>query len=147
MELTYNETRALQAMRAPGGLTAEQARERWPACGTQPFRTLVRMGLAAHGGDVFEITQAGRAACPYRNELLAAMPAQPQEENMPQGKTVLTRYAVAFPSDLHDSIESAITKAAESYDNDTLKEAIVIACTPLGGIEVRPVFIPAEAAQ
>lgn len=55
-------------------------------------------------------------------------------------------YAVAFPSDFHDSIDGAITRAVECYDSDTLKAAVVIACTPLGAIDVRPVFVPTDAA-
>ncbi len=55
-------------------------------------------------------------------------------------------YAVAFASDFHDSIESAVSRAAECYDSDSLKTAVVIACSPLGGIDVRPMFVSREAA-
>jgi|GEM_PF-3915428 len=55
------------------------------------------------------------------------------------------RYAVAFPSDFHGSVDSAIAAAFENYESDSLKHAVIVACTPLGRIEVRPVFIP-EAA-
>jgi len=55
------------------------------------------------------------------------------------------RYAVAFPSDFHGSVESAIAQAYRNYEGEDLKAAVIIACTPLGRIEVRPVFVP-EAA-
>jgi hypothetical protein len=55
------------------------------------------------------------------------------------------RYAVAFPSDFHGSIESAIAQATRDYESDSLKQAVIIACTPLGRIEVRPVFVPVAA--
>ncbi len=55
-----------------------------------------------------------------------------------------TRYAVAFPYDFHDTIESAIAHAAESYDSSSLPYAAVIACTLLGSIAVRPTFVPLE---
>jgi hypothetical protein len=52
------------------------------------------------------------------------------------------RYAVAFPSDFHGSVDSAVAAAFENYESDSLKHAVIIACTPLGRIEVRPVFVP-----
>lgn len=87
MALTANEIRALQALRAPGGMTAEQAWERWPGTGTNPFHGLLRRGLIARDGGIFTITAAGRAACPFVNPLLARTPAEPKEQTpMPRNK-------------------------------------------------------------
>ena len=55
-----------------------------------------------------------------------------------------TRYAVAFPSEFHRTIESAIAQAASNYDSSSFADAVVIACTPLGSIAVRPTFVPLE---
>ena len=55
------------------------------------------------------------------------------------------RYAVAFAGDFYPSIEAAIAVAVEEHDPESLKGAVVIACTPVGAIEFRPVFVPAEA--
>jgi hypothetical protein len=55
------------------------------------------------------------------------------------------RYAVAFPSDFHGSIDAAIAQATRDYEGGDLRNAVIIACTPLGRIEVRPVFVPVAA--
>lgn len=84
MALDAVETRALRALRAPGGMTAGQAWERWPTYGTKPLHALVRAGLAANDGERFTITEAGRAACPFANPILAARAAgKPKEAIMP----------------------------------------------------------------
>lgn len=67
--------KALQALRA-GGMTSAEASERWPTYGTNYFNELRRLGLVAHDGETWTLTAAGRAACPYRNPLLAAGPAK-----------------------------------------------------------------------
>jgi|GEM_PF-2695075 hypothetical protein len=104
MVLNHSQTRALQALRAPGGLTALQAEERWGLGGAQPLYALLRAGLAERTGEEFTITAAGRAACPFRNELLSAGPRrrdETKENEMPQGVTNLTR------RDLLDAITAA----------------------------------------
>lgn len=63
-------------------------------------------------------------------------------ESAPRAETGAMRYAVAFASDFHDTVAAAVARASECYDSDSLKDAIVIACTPLGRIAVRPVFVP-----
>ena len=55
------------------------------------------------------------------------------------------RYAVAFASDFHPTVEAAIAQAVRDYESDSLKQAVIVVCTPLGRIDVRPVFVP-EAA-
>ena len=52
------------------------------------------------------------------------------------------RYAVAFPSDFHDSPESAMAQALFNYETESLKESMVIACEPVGRIELRPMLVP-----
>lgn len=54
---------------------------------------LMRTGLIAYDGDVYTLTEAGRAACPFRNPL-AAKPATPEIFIMPKGETKLTRQQV-----------------------------------------------------
>ena len=54
---------------------------------------LMRAGLIAYDGDVYTITEAGRAACPFRNPL-AAKPAIPEVFIMPKGETHVTRQQV-----------------------------------------------------
>lgn len=54
---------------------------------------LVRAGLIAYDGDFYTLTEAGRAACPFRNPL-AAKPATPEVFIMPKGETKLTRQKV-----------------------------------------------------
>lgn len=81
MVLNDLEIRALRALRAPGGISAEQAWERWPAAGSKQLHDLVKKGFAAHDGETFTITEAGRAACPFRNPVLAAMASSKPEEN------------------------------------------------------------------
>lgn len=88
------EIRALQALRAPGGIDATQAGERWPANGTTALYALVNRGFAEKIDDTFFITEAGRAACPFRNPL-AGKPATPPEVfSMPHGKQEITRQQV-----------------------------------------------------
>ena len=88
------EIRALQALRAPGGIDSMQAGERWPNAGTRGLYALVRRGFAERIDDTFFITEAGRAACPFRNPK-AGNPATPPEVfTMPKGETRLTRQHV-----------------------------------------------------
>lgn len=88
------EIRALQALRAPGGIDAMQAGERWPANGTLALYALVKRGFAEKIDDTFFITEAGRAACPFRNPE-AGKPATPPEVfSMPKGETRLSRQKV-----------------------------------------------------
>jgi hypothetical protein len=92
--VTPDEIRALQALRAPGGIDAMQAGERWPKAGTRGLYALVKRGFAERIDDTFFITEAGRAACPNRNPL-AGKPATPPEVfTMPKGETRLTRQHV-----------------------------------------------------
>lgn len=104
MALTANEIRALQALRAPGGITTEQAWERWPTTGTKALHELVRKGFATDVDERFLITMAGRAACPPVNPLLAVMPAKPKESAMTMQchsyKDVVAAIAAAGPSGL-----------------------------------------------
>lgn len=85
--------RVLQALRAPPGMTVAEAWERWPSTGTKPLCDLQRAGLVANDGDVYTLTEAGRAACPSRNPL-AAKPAIPEVFTMPKGETKLHRQQV-----------------------------------------------------
>ncbi len=85
--------RVLQALRAPPGMTVSEAWERWPSTGTKPLCDLQRAGLVTNDGDVYTLTEAGRAACPSRNPL-AAKPAIPEVFTMPKGETKLTRQQV-----------------------------------------------------
>lgn len=103
MALTATETRALQALRAPGGMTTGQARERWPGIGAQPLHALVRAGLARHDGGRFTITEAGRAACPLNNQILAARAAGKSKEETTMPRSKITR------SDVFDAICAAGT--------------------------------------
>lgn len=92
MSLNDLEIRALQALRA-GGMTAAEAIERWVG-GAKSLNALCRKGLATQIDELFVITEAGRAACPYRNPLAApgARPAL-QEISMSQN-TAVTRQNV-----------------------------------------------------
>lgn len=263
---SYN-GRALLALR-PGGMTGSEAAERWTSRGAGYFSELKRLGLVAYDGETYTLTAAGRAACPYRNELLAAAPEliaappanEPPEKTTMQGKTTVSntdllaaikaagplgttakeltahfgcsetivynhimrfnrarppvifkprhgiviaieyqtaarqaaayeaapppsigahftspvdidgvsltvdhhdaadlsadshaaqmalieappRYAVAFPNDFHDSVDDAIAAAVYDYKPESLADAVVIICTPLGRIEMRPVLV------
>jgi len=100
MALRDSEIRALRALRA-GPLTRCQAEERWPSVGQAPLYSLSRAGLAAYDGAHFTITDAGRAACPFNNPILAARAAgKPKEKNiMPRNR--ITR------SDVFDAICAA----------------------------------------
>lgn len=83
------EGRILLALRA-GEMDSSSCQERFK-CFSQAAVDLVRAGLIERGDESYRITEAGRAACPFRNPLAAAMPAtsQPKENTMP-----LTRIAV-----------------------------------------------------
>ena len=97
------EGRALLALRA-GAMSAEEASERWPTCGTRPFQALLKLGYVDYDGDRYALTPAGRAACPCRNPLAAkAAPAihSPEVFTMPKGETRITR----------DQVLAAITEA------------------------------------
>lgn len=88
------EIRALQALRAPGGIDVMQTGERWPSAGTRGLYALVKRGFDERIDDTFFITDAGRAACPNRNPL-AGKPATPPEVfTMPKGEISLTRQQV-----------------------------------------------------
>ena len=67
----------------------------------------------------------------------------PESEAAQMAQIAPARYAVAFASDFHASIDSAVAQAVRDYDTDSLKKAVVIACSPVGAIDLRPVFIPA----
>ncbi len=245
-----SEATALQALLA-GPMAADEACERWPTRGSAPFYALMRQGLVEKSGDEFRITEAGRAASPKRNPLLATLPAQPEvfkmgniEKKAPRisraqiyqaicdagdvgisrkalcelggadsnggnyvdshtanlirepgalvrrvGKGIFVaksslgeatspvdmngvsldvdhhdagdltpasraaqmaligdagapRYAVAFASDFHGSVEAAIAQATRDYEGASLAQAIVVSIKPVGRIEVRPVFVP-----
>lgn len=69
----------------------------------------------------------------------------PEAEAAQMAQIAPPRYAVAFQGDFYDSIDAAVENANRSYDSDSLAHAVVVQCTPLGRIEVRPVFVPAEA--
>ena len=56
------------------------------------------------------------------------------------------RYAVAFPSDFYGSVDAAVAQAVRDYEPASLAQAVIVACTPLGRVELRPVFVPAVAA-
>lgn len=88
------EIRALQALRAPGGIDSMQAGERWPNAGTRDLYALVRRGFAEKIDDTFFITEAGRAACPCRNPLAATAATPPEVFTMPKGETQVTRQQV-----------------------------------------------------
>lgn len=104
MALSAIEVRALQALRAPGGMTIEQAWERWPTTGTKPLRELVSKGFAAVFRERFLITPSGRAACPPVNPLLAGTPAKPKEKVMLKNcnsyKDVVAAIVAAGPAGL-----------------------------------------------
>lgn len=83
--------RVLLALRA-GPTTTSELAERFG------YKThlghLVRAGLIANTDDTYRLTEAGRAACPFRNPK-AALPATPPEVFiMPKGETKLTRQQV-----------------------------------------------------
>jgi len=88
------EIRALQALRAPGGIDVTQAGERWPNAGTRDLYALVRRGFAEKIDDTFFITEAGRAACPCRNPLAVTPATPPEVFTMPKGETQVTRQQV-----------------------------------------------------
>lgn len=92
--MTPAEIRALQALRAPGGIDVTQAGERWPGGGTNALYALVRRGFAEKIDDTFFITDAGRAACPCRNPLAGAPATPPEVFTMPKGETQVTRQQV-----------------------------------------------------
>ena len=81
--------KALQALRA-GGMTGGEAAERWPTYGANYFAELRRLGLVAHDGETWTLTAAGRAACPYRNPLLAKPANEQPEKTAMQGKTTVS---------------------------------------------------------
>lgn len=115
------EIRALQALRAPGGIDTAQASERWPSGGSNALYALVRRGFAEKIDDTFFITEAGRAACPFRNPL-AGKPANPPEvKSMPRARvttqaTVLATIAAAGAA--------GITRAALFDRTDATHKAI-----------------------
>lgn len=70
----------------------------------------------------------------------------PEAEAAQMAQIAPPRYAIAFQSDFHDTIDAAIAAALDDHESASLAQAIVVQCTPLGRIEVRPVFVPAVAA-
>lgn len=78
-------------------MTSAEASERWQTYGTNYFTELRRLGLVAYDGETWTLTAASRAACPYRNPLLAAapegsaeLPANVPEKSTMQGKTTVS---------------------------------------------------------
>lgn len=59
--------------------------------------------------------------------------------------TAAPRYAVAFPSDFFDTVEGAIARAVKDFEFASLKDAVVVSCTPLGGIAAG--FAPFTTSQ
>lgn len=60
-----------------------------------------------------------------------------------------TRYGWALDpnADLFDTPEEAATKAAEEESMSDTPNVVILACTPVGGVVVKPVFVPTlEAA-
>ena len=58
-------------------------------------------------------------------------------------RTERPRYALTFQSELHESPEAAMAEALQEYDAAGLDLAIIVACEPVGKIELRPVLVPA----
>ena len=116
------EIRALQALRAPGGIDTAQAGERWPSGGgTNALYALVRRGFAEKIDDTFFITEAGRAACPFRKPL-AGKPANPPEvKSMPRAR-VTTQAAVL--ATIAAAGAAGITRAALFDQTDATHKAI-----------------------
>lgn len=81
----------LQGLRA-GPMTSMEMTERW-SFGARYAVDMQREGLVESVGDEYRITEAGRAACPFRNPL-AATAAAPETFIMPKGETKLTRQQV-----------------------------------------------------
>ena len=161
MELTHAEIRALQALRAPGGMTSEQAWERWPRSGVNTFYALIRRGFAAHDGETFTITAAGRAACPFANPLLAARPAsQPEETVVPRGKITrqdvynaivaagpagITRKALAEKLGVSDNnVDGHLWQLAKNPDTVVRrpKRDLLVAGCFVAGTDAMPVAVP-----
>lgn len=81
------EGRILLALRA-GEMESHQCYERFPVFSGY-VGELLRNGLVERNDENYRITPAGRAACPFRNPLLApdgSAPALPKESVMPKGK-------------------------------------------------------------
>jgi len=58
-------------------------------------------------------------------------------------RTERPRYALTFQSELHESPEAAMAEALQEYDAAGLDLAMIVACEPVGKIELRPVLVPA----
>lgn len=57
-----------------------------------------------------------------------------------------TKKRIEF-ADLFDTPEEAATKAAEEESMSDTPNVVILACTPVGGVVVKPVFVPTlEAA-
>jgi hypothetical protein len=102
--------RVLLALRA-GPITAAESEERWP--GNKSMYDAVRLKLVEKIGDEFRLTEAGRAACPYRNPLAAPGVVQPYifqpESTMPR-ENIVTRQQVLAEIQAHG--QAGITKSA-----------------------------------
>lgn len=82
--------RVLLALRA-GPTTTSELAERFGY--KTPLGHLVRTGLIVNTDDTYRLTDAGRAACPFRNPE-AAKVSPPEVFTMPKGETKLTRQKV-----------------------------------------------------
>lgn len=119
---------------------------------------LMRAGLIAYDGDVYTLTEAGRAACPFRNPL-AAKPATPPEVFiMPKGETHVTRQQVldviiaggpsgATRNALIEKFAGRATESAiEMHMSKLHREVPAVVFKPKAGVLVGIQFKPADAA-
>lgn len=84
----------LQALRA-GPIETDEANERWAGAFGYAATQLTRLGYAVQDGDgAYRITDAGRAACPFRNPLAGKPVTPPEVFSMPHGKQEITRQQV-----------------------------------------------------
>lgn len=84
----------LQALRA-GPIETAEANERWAGAFGYAATQLTRLGYAVQDGDgAYRITDAGRAACPFRNPLAGKPVTPPEVFSMPHGKQEITRQQV-----------------------------------------------------
>lgn len=80
--------RCLLALRA-GAMTASELTERFG--GKNPAYALVRCGWVANDGEFFTLTEAGRAACPFRNPLAAAAAQPPTVAKLQPEELMVTK--------------------------------------------------------
>jgi hypothetical protein len=86
------EGRILLALRA-GETESAAINERIPIFSTY-VGSLTRLRLVEKVGESYRLTEAGRAACPWRNPEAAPNAAKHEENKMPQGKTAIHREQV-----------------------------------------------------